>query len=148
MYKIKNKQTPWPESASEVYRPSNRRLSAKLMKTFADKECHVVDVHIKCASSADTRDLKPIDMEVCYWALLFMPLVILHHLLNVSVQLANKRGLKQKKQKIFEVIRYFRTGKGARYHKFWEPLPSQPILISKRSIYGLSTVMRSISGRS
>jgi hypothetical protein len=29
-------------------------------------------------------------MEVCYWALLFMPLVILHHLLNVSVQLAKK----------------------------------------------------------
>jgi hypothetical protein len=34
-------------------------------------------------------------MEVCYWALLFMPLVIFHHLLNVFVQLANKRGLKQ-----------------------------------------------------
>jgi hypothetical protein len=28
-----------------------------------------------------------------------MPLVILHHLLNVSVQLANKRGFKQKKKK-------------------------------------------------
>jgi hypothetical protein len=37
-------------------------------------------------------------MEVCYWALLFMPLVILHHLLNVFVQLANKRGFKQKKK--------------------------------------------------
>jgi hypothetical protein len=36
-------------------------------------------------------------MEVCYWALLFMPLVILHHLLNVSVQIANKRGLKEQK---------------------------------------------------
>jgi hypothetical protein len=35
-------------------------------------------------------------MEVCYWELLFMPLVILHHLLNVFVQLANKRGLKKK----------------------------------------------------
>jgi hypothetical protein len=46
---------------------------------------------------ADTRGLKPIDMEVCYWALLFMPLVILHHLLNVSVQLANEMGFKQKK---------------------------------------------------
>jgi hypothetical protein len=34
-------------------------------------------------------------MEVCYWALLFMPLVIFHHLLNVFVQLANKRGLKK-----------------------------------------------------
>jgi hypothetical protein len=38
-------------------------------------------------------------MEVCYWALLFMPLVILHHLLNVFVQLANKRGFTNKKKK-------------------------------------------------
>jgi hypothetical protein len=29
-----------------------------------------------------------------------MPLVILHHLLNVSVQLANKRGLKKNKKKL------------------------------------------------
>jgi hypothetical protein len=36
-------------------------------------------------------------MEVCYWALFFMPPVISHHLLNVFVQLANKRGFKQKK---------------------------------------------------
>jgi hypothetical protein len=28
------KQTPWPESASELYRPSYRRLSAKLVPTF------------------------------------------------------------------------------------------------------------------
>jgi hypothetical protein len=33
--------------------------------------------------------------SVCYWALLFMPLVILHNFLNVFVQLANKRGLKK-----------------------------------------------------
>jgi hypothetical protein len=33
---------------------------------------------------------------MCYWALLFMPLVILHHLLNVFVQLENKRGLKKR----------------------------------------------------
>jgi hypothetical protein len=46
---------------------------------------------------ADTRGLKPIDMEVCNWAFLFMPLVIFHHWLNVFVQLANKRGFKQKK---------------------------------------------------
>jgi hypothetical protein len=38
-------------------------------------------------------------MEVCYWALLFMPLVILHHLLNVFVQLANKRAFTKKKRK-------------------------------------------------
>jgi hypothetical protein len=29
-----NKQTSWPESASEVYRPSDRRLAAKLAPTF------------------------------------------------------------------------------------------------------------------
>jgi hypothetical protein len=35
---IKNsKRIPWPESASELYRPSNRRLSAKLVLTFADR---------------------------------------------------------------------------------------------------------------
>jgi hypothetical protein len=39
-------------------------------------------------------------MEVCYWALIFMPLVILHHLLNVFVQLANKRGFTKKKKYI------------------------------------------------
>jgi hypothetical protein len=36
-----NKQTPWSESASELYRPSDRRLSTKLLPTFADKGCHV-----------------------------------------------------------------------------------------------------------
>jgi hypothetical protein len=35
---------PWPESASELYRPSNHRLSAKLMPTFADIECEVVSI--------------------------------------------------------------------------------------------------------
>jgi hypothetical protein len=37
------KQTLWPESASELYRPSDHRLSAKLVSTFADRECHVVN---------------------------------------------------------------------------------------------------------
>jgi hypothetical protein len=37
-------QTPWPESANELYRPSEHRLSAKLVPTFADRECHVVSV--------------------------------------------------------------------------------------------------------
>jgi hypothetical protein len=31
------KQTPWPESASELYRPSDRRMSAKLVSTFTDR---------------------------------------------------------------------------------------------------------------
>jgi hypothetical protein len=32
-----NKQTPWSESASELYRPSDRRLSAKWLPTFAER---------------------------------------------------------------------------------------------------------------
>jgi hypothetical protein len=36
-----NKQTLWSESTNELYRPSDRRLSAKLMPTFADRGCHV-----------------------------------------------------------------------------------------------------------
>jgi hypothetical protein len=37
-------QIPWPESSSELYRPSNCRFSAKLVPTFADTGCHVVSV--------------------------------------------------------------------------------------------------------
>jgi hypothetical protein len=37
-----NGQTPWPDFASELYRPSDRRLSAKLVSTFADRGCCVV----------------------------------------------------------------------------------------------------------
>jgi hypothetical protein len=43
-YKLQNKQTPWSESASELYRPSDRRFSVKWLPTFADKGCHVVSV--------------------------------------------------------------------------------------------------------
>jgi hypothetical protein len=47
------------------------------------------------------------NIKVCYWALLFMPLVILHHLLNVFVQLANKRdSQKNKKTKKKERKKY------------------------------------------
>jgi hypothetical protein len=42
--KQKTKQTPWHESASEPYRPSDLRLLAKLLPTFADRLCHVVSV--------------------------------------------------------------------------------------------------------
>jgi hypothetical protein len=38
------KKTLWPESASELYRPSNRRLSTKLVPTFAEKGRHVASV--------------------------------------------------------------------------------------------------------
>jgi hypothetical protein len=33
--------TPWPESASEQYRPSDRHLSVKFVPTFTDRGCHV-----------------------------------------------------------------------------------------------------------
>jgi hypothetical protein len=36
--------TPLPESASELYRPSDRRLSAKLVPTLAERGCNVVSV--------------------------------------------------------------------------------------------------------
>jgi hypothetical protein len=42
--KKKKKKPPWPESASELYRPSDRLLSAKLVPTFVDRGCHVVSV--------------------------------------------------------------------------------------------------------
>jgi hypothetical protein len=41
---IDKKKTPWSESASELYRSSDRRLSAKCVPTFADRGCHVVSV--------------------------------------------------------------------------------------------------------
>jgi hypothetical protein len=36
------KKTPWTYPASELYRPSDRRLSAKFVPTFADRGCRVV----------------------------------------------------------------------------------------------------------
>jgi hypothetical protein len=41
---IGSKKTPWPGSASELYLPSDRRLSANLVPTFVDRVCHVVSV--------------------------------------------------------------------------------------------------------
>jgi hypothetical protein len=41
----KKLKTPWPESASELYRPSDRRLSVKLMPTLEDRGSHVVSVN-------------------------------------------------------------------------------------------------------
>jgi hypothetical protein len=40
--KQQKKQTLWPESASKLYRPSDRRLSAKSVSTFAERGCRVV----------------------------------------------------------------------------------------------------------
>jgi hypothetical protein len=38
------KKIPWPESASELYRPSDNRLSAKLVPTFTHRRYYVVSV--------------------------------------------------------------------------------------------------------
>jgi hypothetical protein len=47
---------------------------------------------------ADTRGLKPIHMEVCYWALLFMPLIILLYLYSLQIKGDSNKN-KKKKQK-------------------------------------------------
>jgi hypothetical protein len=39
--KIKKKLNPWPESSSELYRPSDL-LAENLVPTFADRGCHMV----------------------------------------------------------------------------------------------------------
>jgi hypothetical protein len=41
----KTKQTPWSESSSELYRPSDLRLLAKLVPTFADRGLPYLAVH-------------------------------------------------------------------------------------------------------
>jgi hypothetical protein len=38
------KKTPWSESARELHRPSDSRLSAMGLPMFADRGCHVVSV--------------------------------------------------------------------------------------------------------
>jgi hypothetical protein len=40
----RKKKTPWFESESELYQPSDRRLTAKRLPTRADRRCHVVSV--------------------------------------------------------------------------------------------------------
>jgi hypothetical protein len=44
---------PWPESASELYRPDDCRLSTKLVPTFADRGCRVVSARIPTAVFSD-----------------------------------------------------------------------------------------------
>jgi hypothetical protein len=36
--------TPWPDPASELYRPRDLRMSTKLVPTLEDRGCHVVSV--------------------------------------------------------------------------------------------------------
>jgi hypothetical protein len=49
-------KTPWSEPADEPYRPSDRRLSAKLVSTFADRGYHVVRVTDPCGRILDFLD--------------------------------------------------------------------------------------------
>jgi hypothetical protein len=42
--KAERKYTPWIESASKLYPSSDRRLSANVVPTFADRLCQVVSV--------------------------------------------------------------------------------------------------------
>jgi hypothetical protein len=44
LWSVLQKQTPWPESVSEPYRPRDCRLSAKLVPKFPVTGCHVVSV--------------------------------------------------------------------------------------------------------
>jgi hypothetical protein len=48
--------TPWPESENELYRPSDRSLSAKLMPTLADRGFKVIS-----ATGPSDRILRFID---------------------------------------------------------------------------------------
>jgi hypothetical protein len=40
----KLKKNPRPQSSSELYRPTCRRLPTKLMRTFANRGCRVVSM--------------------------------------------------------------------------------------------------------
>jgi hypothetical protein len=48
------------ESASELYRSSDRRRSAKLVPTLADRGCHVVSTMSPSDRNFDFLDLEPL----------------------------------------------------------------------------------------
>jgi hypothetical protein len=54
--------TPWPESASELYRSSDRRMSAKLVPTFADRSCYGYSVTFSLLATASIQGLGPIEV--------------------------------------------------------------------------------------
>jgi hypothetical protein len=53
---VKHYKTPWPESASELYLPSDRRLSEELAPTFAERGCHVVSLTDPCCLNLSFLD--------------------------------------------------------------------------------------------
>jgi hypothetical protein len=85
--KKKKRTNPWPESANELYRPSDRRLSAKLVPTFVDRRCHVVSVTDSYGRILDFLDLEP---------LLFLP----SSFLVVLTRLSGPRSRPTTSQKI------------------------------------------------
>jgi hypothetical protein len=78
-----HKKTPWPESASKLYRSSDRRLSAKLVPTFADRGCHVVSVMYPYGRILGFPDI-----------FLLIPFMINHFRKAHNVNLCVNQGLK------------------------------------------------------
>jgi hypothetical protein len=66
-----NKKTPWPESASELYLPSDRRLSANLVPTFADRACHMGSVTNPQGRNLGLLDRKTAANEIVKYGLEF-----------------------------------------------------------------------------
>jgi hypothetical protein len=50
------KKPPWHESASKLYRPSNRHLSVNSVSAFADRRCCVVSVTVPLGRNLGIRD--------------------------------------------------------------------------------------------
>jgi hypothetical protein len=73
---------PWLQSASELYRPSDRRLPAKLVPTLADRGCRVVSArnptqsllsgfqtgitHLEKGKKTDFRTLCDVNVQLIY----------------------------------------------------------------------------------
>jgi hypothetical protein len=62
--KKKESKSPWPESASELYKPSDRPLSAMLVPIFADIGCQMVIVTDSYGSILGFLDLKKINDKI------------------------------------------------------------------------------------
>jgi hypothetical protein len=56
LLKKKKKTKLWPEFTSELYRPSDLLLTAKLAPAFADRGCHVVSVTVPYCHILDFLD--------------------------------------------------------------------------------------------
>jgi hypothetical protein len=83
-----------------------------------------------------TWGLKPIDMEVCYWALLFVPLVILHHLLNCEPILQIMKLITmQLSQSFIHVIPFSRSSSLNEREQISHPYTSTAIAFNRGYIY-------------